>query len=344
MKVLLVLLSDSRSLGGLEKHTLELAGAFAKRGLSMTLAAAPAYLADLPDGVGKIPLRAGSSRNSPALLLTLYRAIRTGGFDLVHAQGTKAAYAVARLAPFLATRARVATIHGFKSRYPKTSHFHQLISVSRTLAEDIGPGAVAVYNGLTLSPTDPAASASATAFVAACPGPVWLAAGRLVPVKGFRFLIDSFQFCTGTLLIAGEGPERAALEAQIATTGQSGKVRLIGHQTRLNPLMTAVDGVVISSQREGFSYVCAEALLLGKPVIATDVPIASEFLPPGHLVRGDNPREFARLLSQNPHTLAREQASARQAARAELSFETMVDKTLAVYRKAVNVLTYEDRP
>ncbi|MBE0487078.1 glycosyltransferase [Marinobacter sp.] len=330
MNILMLMLSDSSGVGGMEKHARELSCELAGLGHSVTLAAASQHLSGIEPTVKTQALDTGGSRNSPFLLLTVLRLIRASGFDVVHAQGTKAAFVLQRLAPFTKGRMRVATIHGFKSRYPRADTFHQLIAVSQALATDIAqPGVTVIYNGVSVIPQAPALLPAETER------PVWLAVGRLVPVKGFEFLIKAFQHCPGTLLIAGDGPERQRLADLISSTCQSGTVKLLGFRTDVPALMAAADGVVISSEREGFSYVCAEALLLGKPVISTDVPIANEVLPEKHIFHGEDPKRFAALLRQDTSSLASEQTEARTFAADKLSLKTMARQTLNVYQKAI---------
>ncbi|MET4026610.1 glycosyltransferase involved in cell wall biosynthesis [Marinobacter sp. MBR-99] len=329
MNILMLMLSDSPGVGGMEKHARELSCELARLGHTVTLAAAPQHLSDLEPAVTTRALDTGGSRHSPFLLLTVLRLIRATGFDVVHAQGTKAAFVLQRLAPFTKGRGRVATIHGFKSRYPKAAAFHQLIAVSQALATDIAqPGVTVIYNGVSVIAQAPALLPAVTEK------PVWLAVGRLVPVKGFEFLIKTFQYCPGTLLIAGDGPERQRLADLIRSTSQSDTVKLLGFRTDVPALMAAADGVVISSEREGFSYACAEALLLGKPVISTNVPIANEVLPEKHIFHSDDPKRFAAFLRQDTASLAAEQAEARTFAADTFSLPTMARQTLNVYQKA----------
>lgn len=326
MKILMLMLSDNPGTGGLEKHTQELATAIIALGHEVDLATAPQHLEGLTGAA--YPINTQRSRNSPALLLAILRIIWAGNYDILHAQGTKAAFVLQRLAPFVKRQVRVATIHGFKSRYPKTDAFHQLIAVSQALANDIAqPGVTVIYNGVSVAPKAPAP------LPAGIEKPVWLAVGRLAPVKGFDFLINAFQFCPGTLFIAGEGPEHNRLEKLIGSTRQSANVKLLGFRTDVPALMAATDGVVISSSREGFSYVCAEALLLGKPVISTDVPIANEFLPEDYIIpTGASPEEFARHLNINLDTAYASQAPARKRAHTELTIEAMTKSTIQIYR------------
>ncbi|MCK0107583.1 glycosyltransferase [Marinobacter sp. S0848L] len=330
MNVLMLMLSDNPGIGGLEKHTRELACALSNMGHQISVAAAPQHLEAL-EGPCAIPVEAQRSRNSPALLFRLVNIIREGHYQVIHAQGTKAAFVLQRLAPFIKKYARVASIHGFKSRYPKAEAFHNLIAVSKALANDINyPKVTVVYNGTSVSNRAPAALSPNIK------APIWLAVGRLAPVKAFDRLIEAFQFCPGTLLIAGDGPEHLSLKERIDATGQTGKVRLLGFRTDIPALMTAADGVIISSDREGFSYVCAEALLLGKPVMSTDVPIANEVLPKEHIFNGHEPIEFARFLQQDLRAVAASQAKARAFARDTLSLSAMAANTVSVYQQALD--------
>ncbi len=328
MKTLMLMLSDNPGIGGLEKHTRELAKEITALGHEVAVVAAPQHVEDLNGPTG-FPINANRSRNSLTLLISILRIIRAGNYEILHAQGTKAAFVLQRLAPFIKRQVRIASIHGFKSRYPKAGAFHQLIAVSKALANDIAqPGVTVIYNGVSIAGQAPAQRPDGL------DSPVWLAVGRLAPVKGFDFLIKAFQFCPGTLLIAGEGPEHQRLQSLINATGQSDKVKLLGFRTDVPALMSAADGVVISSEREGFSYVCAEALILGKPVISTNVPIANEILPKEHIFQGGEPAHFAALLQQNPAVLADSQAGARAFAFNRLSLSAMASNTLEVYQKA----------
>lgn len=330
MNVLILMLSDSPGIGGMEKHARELSAGLAAKELRVTLAGSQQHLQNLSSDVGAITINTTGSRHSPVLLLRILRLIRSGHFDVVHAQGTKAAFVLQRLSPLIRACRLIATIHGFKSRYPKANAFDRMIAVSKTLTESIGqPGVSVVYNGVGLPTARPVQ-------VPKTEPPVWLAAGRLVPVKGFRKLIDAFQHCQGSLLIAGEGPEREALQQLIDATGQQNRIHLLGHRNDLPSLMSSTDGVIISSEREGFSYVCAEALLLGKPVISTNVPIANELLPPQHLVDLTNPEALATCLRTPTAELLADQNDARAIAVRDLTLNAMVENTLNIYREVMH--------
>ncbi|MGA9581757.1 MAG: glycosyltransferase, partial [Allosphingosinicella sp.] len=60
-------------------------------------------------------------------------------------------------------------------------------------------------------------------------GPLIVTPGNLVPLKGQRLIVEALAGLPGaTLLIAGEGPERPALEALIAERGLEPRARLLG--------------------------------------------------------------------------------------------------------------------
>ena len=104
-----------------------------------------------------------------------------------------------------------------------------------------------------------------------------VAAGRLVRQKGFDILVESFaqiaqSHPAWTLVIYGEGPERASLEAQIRVLGLSGRVSLPGVTSDMPGALTRAGLFVLSSRYEGYPNVLVEALAASCPVVATDCP------------------------------------------------------------------------
>jgi len=74
-----------------------------------------------------------------------------------------------------------------------------------------------------------------------------------------------------SLTIAGDGPERAALQALIHELRLEAQVRLVGHVERhaVPALLAQADAFVLSSSYETFGVVIAEALAMGVPVVST---------------------------------------------------------------------------
>lgn len=102
-----------------------------------------------------------------------------------------------------------------------------------------------------------------------------LAVGRLYRQKGFDLLIPAFASLADAhpewdLVILGDGPERAALEAQVATTGLHGRIRLPGVVGNVADWYTRADLYVMSSRYEGFPMTLTEALAAGCPAVSYD--------------------------------------------------------------------------
>ncbi len=108
--------------------------------------------------------------------------------------------------------------------------------------------------------------------------PIILAAGRLQPQKDFRLLIEAFaalldQGVAARLLLLGEGPQRAALEAHARALGLGGdRIAMPGFIDNPLPFMKACAAFALSSRYEGFPNVLVEALACGAPIVSTDCP------------------------------------------------------------------------
>jgi glycosyltransferase involved in cell wall biosynthesis len=105
-------------------------------------------------------------------------------------------------------------------------------------------------------------------------GPVLVFAGRLGPQKAVSVLLAALADveCV-SLVVAGDGPERAALERRAAELGLDGRVRFLGSVPRetVLRLFRAADASVLPSAWENFPHTVVEALAVGCPVIATSV-------------------------------------------------------------------------
>ncbi len=107
-----------------------------------------------------------------------------------------------------------------------------------------------------------------------------VALGRLHTAKAFDVLLDSMVMLPGVFLwIAGEGPERPALEARIDALGLGDRVRLLGWRDDRAALLKAADICVFPSRYEPFGTVFIQAWASRVPLVTTD---------------SDGPRQFVR--------------------------------------------------
>jgi glycosyltransferase involved in cell wall biosynthesis len=101
-----------------------------------------------------------------------------------------------------------------------------------------------------------------------------IAVGRLVKRKGFEYLIESLKDLPTKiqLLIIGDGPLEKELRNTAMRAEVSGRVFLLGYQTRerIWEYLQVSDCFVLSSLHEGLGIVVQEAMCAGLPIVASD--------------------------------------------------------------------------
>ncbi|MEU6714675.1 glycosyltransferase family 4 protein [Nonomuraea sp. NPDC046802] len=107
--------------------------------------------------------------------------------------------------------------------------------------------------------------------------PVVVAAGRLVPQKGFDLLIQAFAQVVAEhpkwrLRIFGTGPRGTQLSGLVDRYGLGGHVSLAGRTDRLDKELTDASVYALSSRFEGLPMVMIEAMTHALPVVAFDCP------------------------------------------------------------------------
>ena len=102
--------------------------------------------------------------------------------------------------------------------------------------------------------------------------------GRLVPYKGYTYLIQACRNLSEDfqVLVVGDGPLNETLQNEIVEHGVQDRIKFLGYveDHEMHALLGACDVFVLSSvmKTEAFGIVQIEAMSLGKPVIATQVP------------------------------------------------------------------------
>ena len=118
-------------------------------------------------------------------------------------------------------------------------------------------------------------------------------------ISAFKLLRDEAGQAGCRLVIAGEGPQRDALERQVAELGLAESVRLLGNRSDVAELLAECDVFVLSSIAEGMPVTLLEAMAARLPVVATDVGGVARVVDgnvTGTLVPAGNPRAMADAL------------------------------------------------
>lgn len=133
-------------------------------------------------------------------------------------------------------------------------------------------------------------------------GKLLLSVGHLIERKGHYLIIEALrQIPDATLLIAGTGPDGAALRSQTESLGLTDRVRFLGaipHQ-EMSELYSAADVLVLASSREGWANVLLETMASGTPAAATNVWGAPEIITDpaaGALIQERTPDSIAQTI------------------------------------------------
>ena len=299
MKVAYVL---GTTTGGTGPHVAMLARGCAARGMTVRAFGPaesgrrffPASAAtDGPPGFTEVDI---ADRPRPAhdlaAVLRLRRLLRAWAPDIVHAHGLRAGglTALALTGPAGWRRpALVVTVHNAPPAGGMTGLVYALLEriaarradavtwVSSDLAGRIRragarDGGRALVPAPEFAPPSAGQIAEARASLGAGDRPVVLAAGRLVPQKGYPVLLAA---ATGwqdrdlvpLLVIAGAGPLAGPLASTAHDSGVA--VRFLGQRDDIPALLGAADVVVVPSVWEGQPLIVQEALRAGRPLVAS---------------------------------------------------------------------------
>jgi len=150
--------------------------------------------------------------------------------------------------------------------------------------------------------------------------------GRLDEQKGYHDLIRAARIVIDArpdvrFAVAGEGPLRRSLETLIAKLDLADHFQLCGFRSDAGTFLAAIDIFVSSSHWEGLPLAIVEAMLLGRPVVATDVGGTSEVVVPdrtGALIPAGSPELLAKAIlstiTKKTETLALASAAKKLAA------------------------------
>ncbi len=319
----IMLLITGLGLGGAEHQVAALAQQFIALGHAVAVVSLTSDCeVDLPDGIQT--LRLNMQKTPQSMVSALWRVrgfVHAWRPDVVHAHMVHANLFARTLTRVCTVPATICTAHSYReggtlrmlayrltdrwtdlTTHVSTEGRQRMIELGAVAAERI----VVIPNGIDTSRFRLDAESRAAARAALGIGAkdkLIVNVGRLVPDKAQAVLLDAFSVVApksgATLMIAGEGPSRAALEQQIARLGLAGKAILLGKRHDIPAFLNAADLFVLSSEIEGMPLVVGEALACGCPVVATDASgVADVLTGVGKLVPRGNVQALASAMDE----------------------------------------------
>jgi glycosyltransferase involved in cell wall biosynthesis len=301
-------------------------------------------------------------RADPRLVFELKQIIRRGGYQLLDAHNIQSIFWGHLAGVMTGVRGRVTTLHSdYVQEYsgvrrwlypsvlrlmnPITRHVVHVTQPARPLAA--GRAATVIENSVEVPDSPPEGKDLALDSEWGWPASAFVVAvvGRLFAVKGHAYLIDAFACLRDRpsikLLIVGDGPLRAELEARVAAHGLTDRVRFAGFCQDVSRLLLSVDCVCLPSVWELLPYAALEAAACARPIVASAVGGIRDLLHDGEtalLVPARDPDALAnaiRKLAMHPEEAARIGRAAYDLVRQRFSREEMVRKTIEVYEQAL---------
>jgi L-malate glycosyltransferase len=174
---------------------------------------------------------------------------------------------------------------------------------------------------------------------------VLLHASNFRPVKrvgdAVRALAEVRRLRPAVLVLVGDGPERADVEALASSLGVRDAVAFLGERRSLGDLFAHADVFLLPSDQESFGLAALESLASGVPVVASDVGGVSEVVTQGEtgwLVPARDPTSMARAvlsLLTDPARATAMRRAARQAALARFRPGPIVRRVEALYAEVL---------
>lgn len=356
---------SSYGVGGQERVALDLAAGQVRRGHAVnvvSLAAPPegplaAEFRDAGVGVHTIAKRGGLDATlTPRLALELRRRRA----EVVHTHNPLPLIYGAPAARLLGCAA-IHTKHGVNPgsrshmllRRTSARFVDFFVAVSEVTAaqareqEDCEPDKlVVIANGIRLErfAPDEVVRAAVRAELG-IPDDAWVigTVGRVDEVKNQTMLVAAAAPLLGDkvrLVIVGDGPARAALDAAVAALPHPEHVHVLGRRMDVDRLLPGFDVFALSSVSEGLPLVVPEAMAAGLPVVSTAVggiPGVIEDGATGLLtpVDEDTMRQRLAALAGDRDRARAMGMRARELALTRYSADRMLDDYLALYEKAL---------
>lgn len=341
--------STSATIGGAERHLLDLVGMQIRQSLEVSVACPGAgLLAERLRAMGiRVHPWSASWRWLPWTRWGLRSAICAASPDLIHAHMSKSAAIAGGVVPRLGLPL-VATAHTLVKK-PHFSAAQAVLCVSVAVHASLlargfpSTRARVVHNAVDLTVYRPAPVRAEARQALGLPtsGRLLIQVGRLVPVKSHRTSLHALaqlQDLDASLVLVGDGPLRAELERLAVELGIAERVRFVGFRENVSAWLAAADIYLMPSLKEGFPLALLEAMASGVAPIAARVggiPEAIEegvnglLVPPGE---ADALAAAIRHLCMETELRERLAIAARQSVEACFSLERQAAAVLDCYR------------
>lgn len=361
-------LTTHLNIGGVTSHLLVLGKAMTARGHAVAIATSTGTMAgafkDAGIGVHEFNIRTKNEFH-PKLwvsLPALARLVADEKIDVIHAHSRVTQVLANGLSHWTGVP-YVVTAHGFfKTNWGRRvfpAWGHCTVAIGELVAEDLAQThgvsrerVRVIQNALDLESFQKellSADAAGTKRSFGIPphAPVVGSVSRLVADKGHDVLIRAVKRLESShpdlhVIVLGEGRERPRLEALVRELGLSTRVHWAGATKDVASALVAFDIFAHpATYREGFGLSMAEAMVAGKPVLATTVRAIPSTIRDGEngfLVAPNDADALARGLADllDHPAKARDAAEkGRQTARVLCSPERMASETEAVYAEVI---------
>lgn len=175
--------------------------------------------------------------------------------------------------------------------------FDRILVISNKLKEEMQKAAknerekqavIKIFNPIDKDDTLKKANTAIDDYPFANDIPTFISIGTVYPQKGYDRLLDVHKRLLDEglkhqIMIIGDGFDFEKTQAKLNELGLQETVKMLGFRSNPYPYLKKADFYVMSSRHEGFPTIIAEALILNKPVVSTDVSGIRDLLQDGKL-------------------------------------------------------------
>lgn len=361
----ILLLTNHLNIGGIPVYTVTLANYLCKKGHSVYVASdGGVFDRELHSNVRRIKValntKSAISIKVWLTVLKLRRFIKDENIEVIHAQTRVtqfAAHFLSRLTgiPYVVTWHGFYRPHFFRKFFPcwgkrtiaiSKTVFRHLVDVFRRDEDKVR----LIFNGIDTSKFVNDYSANEREDIkrryGLKDGPIIGIISRLAPEKGHAYLIEAFKellvgIPDAQLIIIGDGKLRSELKRRVRELGIENAVYFFGETLNTKEFLGIMDVFTRPSIEEGFGLAVVEAMLMGLPIVATDVGGFKSILGQGKFGILVPPKDSVALKEAFVHVLTDSERAknlgeaARVYAIENFSADRMAEKVEAVYKEVI---------